>query len=121
MKAAAGVARDGGAIVMAAECADGLPDHGKYGQLLAEAGSPARVLETVGAPGFAAQDQWQVQIQAQIQQRVAVYVYSDGLSDSQIESALLTATRSIEDTVAQLQPRRLCVLPEGPQTIAYLA
>ena len=121
MKAAAGVVRDGGAIVMAAECADGLPDHGRYGQLLAEAGSPARVLETVGAPGFAAQDQWQVQIQAQIQQRVEVYVYSEGLSDGQIESALLRATGSIEDTVAQLQPHRLCVLPEGPQTIAYLA
>ena len=121
MKAAAGVVRDGGTIVMAAECADGLPDHGRYGQLLAEAGSPDQVIETVSAPGFAAHDQWQVQIQAQIQQRANVYVYSDGLSDRQIESALLCSTRSIEDTVAQLQPRRLCVLPEGPQTIAYLA
>ena len=49
-----------------------------------------------------------------------VYVYSDGLDDAEIRAALLTPTRDLEATLAQLQPRRLCVLPEGPLTIAFL-
>ena len=60
-----------------------------------------------------------------IQLRAEVYVYSDGLTDDQIERALFTPCRDIEQTVAELQARygpaaRLCVIPEGPQTIPYL-
>ena len=120
MQAARGVVRTGGAIIMAAGCEDGLPDHGRYAELLAEAGSPEAILELLRRPGFSEQDQWQVQIQALIQQHADVYVYSDGLSDAQIRAALFRPTRDIEATVAELAPERLCVLPEGPLTIAYL-
>jgi len=79
----------------------------------------------ISRPGFVAQDQWQVQIQAQIQLKANVYVYSDGLTDGQIEDALFTPCRDIELTLAQLQDlhgphARICVMPEGPQTIPYL-
>ena len=120
MQAAKGIVRAGGAIVLAAACEDGLPRHGRYAELLAEAGSPDAILELLQRPGFSAQDQWQVQIQAQIQRHADVYVYSDGLDDGEVRAALLTPTRDIATTLAELQPRRLCVLPEGPLTIAYL-
>ena len=125
MSAARQIVRDGGAIVLAGECRDGIPDHGLYARLLSEAGSPQRVLDMVSKPGFAAQDQWQVQIQAIIQLEVEVFVYSDGLSDQQISDALFTPCRRIEDTIQELTHRygkdmRICVMPEGPQTIAYL-
>ena len=120
MQAAKGIVRAGGAIVLAAACEDGLPRHGRYAELLAEAGSPDAILELLQRPGFSAQDQWQVQIQAQIQRHADVYVYSDGLDDGEVRAALLTPTRDIAATLAELQPRRLCVLPEGPLTIAYL-
>ena len=120
MQAARGIVRAGGAIVLAAACEDGLPSHGRYAELLAEAGSPDAILELLQRPGFSAQDQWQVQIQAQIQRHADVYVYSAGLDDAEIRAALLTPTHDIEATLTQLQPRRLCVLPEGPLTIAYL-
>lgn len=79
----------------------------------------------VSKPGFCAQDQWQVQIQAQIQSRADVYVYSDGLTDDEIEQALFIPCRDLELTVAKLlekygSARRICVIPEGPQTIPYL-
>lgn len=120
MQAAKGIVRSGGAIIMAAGCEDGLPDHGRYAELLTEAGSPEAVLELLRQPGFSAQDQWQVQIQALIQQHADVWVYSDGLSDAQIRAALFRPTRDIEATLAELAPERLCVLPDGPLTIAYL-
>lgn len=126
MSAARQIVRQGGAIIMAGACNDGLPDHGKYAALLAQGGSPQGVLDLIAQPGFSEHDQWQVQIQAQIQLHADVYVYSDGLSDEQIEQALFTPCRNIEQTVAALQGQygektRICVLPEGPLTIAYLA
>ena len=45
MSAAAEVVRPGGTIICAAECRDGLPDHGSYGRLLAQGSSPADLLD----------------------------------------------------------------------------
>jgi nickel-dependent lactate racemase len=78
----------------------------------------------VETPGFARHDQWEVQIQALIQRRARVYVYSDGLSDDQVREALLTPCSSIEATLAELLDRSgpeasVCVLPDGPQIIPY--
>lgn len=125
MSAASLIVKPGGAIIIAAECWDGIPEHGLYGQLLAGAGSPRELLATITAPGFLKQDQWQAQIQAQIQLKADVYVRSDGLTDEQIRRALLLPCASIEDTLAQLRSRygeyaTICVLPEGPQTIPWV-
>jgi nickel-dependent lactate racemase len=125
MSAASQIVREGGAILIAAACDDGLPDHGSYAELLIEGGSSQGVLDLISQPGFSVQDQWQVQIQAQIQKKAEVYVYSDGLSDEQIRQALFQPCRDVEGTVAQLLERfgseaRICVMPEGPQIIPYL-
>jgi nickel-dependent lactate racemase len=125
MSAAAQIVREGGAILIATACEDGLPDHGLYARLLAQAGSPQAALALIAQPGFSAHDQWQVQIQAQIQLKAEVHVYSDGLSDEQIERALLIPCRDIASTVAELLTRygpeaRIAVLPEGPLTIGTL-
>ncbi len=125
MSAAAQVVREGGAIIVAADCWDGIPDHGLYGQLLREADSPQALLDTVCAPGFLKQDQWQAQIQALIQLKADVYVRTDNLTTEQIEMALFQPSYSIEDTVTKLlgeygPQASICVLPEGPQTIPYI-
>lgn len=125
LSAAVQVVRQGGAIIIAADCWDGIPEHGLYGQLLREADSPQALLDTVCAPGFLKQDQWQAQIQAQVQLKADVYVRTDNLTVEQIEMALLRPSPRIEDTVAELLSRygsqaSICVLPEGPQTIPYV-
>ena len=76
MSAAAQVLRMGGAIICAAECWDGIPDHGLYGQLLQEANNPQELLDRIMAPGILMQDQWQAQIQAQIQLKADVHIHS---------------------------------------------
>lgn len=126
MSAASQIVREGGAIIIATACEDGLPNHGQYATLLAEGGSPKGILDMISQPGFSVQDQWQVQIQAQIQNRAEVYVYSDGLSDEQITQALFLPCRDIEDAVKNLQMKygpqaHICVMPEGPQLIPYLS
>jgi nickel-dependent lactate racemase len=125
MSAANQVVRDGGAIVIATACEDGLPDHGRYAELLGQVDSPQSILDMISQPGFTVQDQWQVQIQTQIQHRAEVHVYSDGLTDGQIQRALFVPCDDVEATVLQLQRRfgpqaRICAIPEGPQLIPYL-
>jgi nickel-dependent lactate racemase len=126
MSAAALVLKPGGGILIAAECWDGIPEHGAFGELLRRASSPEQLLRTVREPGFVREDMWEAQLLALVRLKGRVYVYSDGLSDEQIRSAHLEPCRSIEDTVGGLLRQygngaRICVLPEGPQTIPYLA
>jgi nickel-dependent lactate racemase len=123
LSAAAQIVRRGGAILLVTACEDGLPNHGRYAALLEEAGSPARVLEMLSKPGFNQPDQWQVQIQAQIQQLAEVHVFSDGLTDEQIRRSLFIPCRDINQTLNKLVARfgpRVCVLPDGPLTIPYV-
>jgi nickel-dependent lactate racemase len=126
MRAADQVVKPGGAILIATNCWDGLPEHGLYGKILRESKSPRELLDRICAPGFLEQDQWQAHIQALIQLKADVYVRSDGLTDDEIRSALLIPCRRIEDTVAELVGKygrgaSICVMPEGPQTIPYIA
>ena len=126
MRAADQIVRPGGAIIIAARCWDGIPDHGLYGKLLRAARNPQELLDTVCAPGFLEQDQWQAHIQALVQLKAEVFVRSDGLTDEQIRAALLLPCRRIEETVAGLLEKHgrgasICVMPEGPQTIPYVA
>lgn len=125
MSAAAQVVKPGGAIIAVSQCWDGIPEHGLFGRLLRQAGSPQKVLETVSQPGFLELDQWEAQVQAQVQLKAEVHVFAEGLTDDQIRAALLIPCRSVEHTLRLLLKRygpaaRICVLPEGPQTVPYV-
>jgi nickel-dependent lactate racemase len=125
MSAASQIVKDGGSIVLAAECWDGIPSHGLFGSLLREAGSLSELLAEVRRPDCRIQDMWQVLVHAQIREKAEVYVYTDGLSDQDIRDAKLQRCTDIAATVVDLARRygpgaRVCVLPEGPQTIPYL-
>ena len=125
LSAANQIIHEGGSIIIASACEDGLPNHGEYAALLKQGGSPQGVIELVSQEGYSAQDQWQVQIQAQIQQKSDVYVFSEGLTFDQVEQALLIPCRNIESTIDDLINKykpapRICVIPEGPMTIPYL-
>ena len=79
----------------------------------------------VEAPGFSRQDQWQVQIQAQIQLRASVYLKSDYLTADQVRSAHIRPVDDLQSAVDEIidsygPDATVCVLPQGPQTIAYV-
>jgi nickel-dependent lactate racemase len=126
MSAAALVVRQGGAILCAAECRDGLPEHGNYKDLLHSSRSPAEMLARIQTPGFSVPDQWEAQIQAQIQLKARVLLKNGYLSPDQVRAAHLEPVDDVEQAVARLLAEygpsaRLCVLPQGPQTIPYVA
>lgn len=126
MSAAAQIVRPGGAIIIASECWDGIPDHGLYGKLLRKASHPQELLDQILSFATPQQDQWQAQIQAQIQLKAEVFLYSHQLSREQIRTTLLSPSDSIEETTDMLIKRygpraKIGILPHGPQTIPYLA
>ncbi len=125
MSAAARITRPGGAIITVSECSDGLPEHGNFKQLLQMRSTPQALLDMIEAPGFAIHDQWGAQVQAIIQRKAEVYLYSS-LDAETVHNAMLIPTEDIEATLARLLSRygagaRVAVLPEGPQTVPYLA
>jgi nickel-dependent lactate racemase len=124
MSAAARIVEPGGDIILAAECWDGIPDHGEYKRLLWEADSPQALLDRVMAPGFRCHDQWEAQLQAQIQIKARVHVYADGLSEGALRQAMVIPSASVEETLAQIRREKpgatMAVLPDGPQTVPYV-
>jgi lactate racemase len=124
LSAAARIVRPGGDIILAAECWDGIPDHGEYKRLLWEAGSPQELLERVMTPGFRCHDQWEAQLQAQVQLQARVHVYADGLTEDELRRAMVVPCLSVEETLAQIWDENpaatVAVLPDGPQTVPYV-
>ena len=76
ISAAAQAVRQGGAILIVTECWDGFPDHGSYRRLIRQVDSPQAMLDLIRQPGFQEHDQWQLQVQAQIQLKAEVFVHS---------------------------------------------
>lgn len=125
MSAAARITRPGGAIIVAAECWDGIPDHGSFGRLLRETRDADDLLARIRARGFSMDDQWQAQILALIAKKADVFVHAGGLSPAQITQAKLRPCPSIEERLASLlsaygSKTRICVLPDGPQTVPFV-
>jgi len=112
--------------VCAAECRYGLPNHGSYGAVLASQPNPAQLLAMINAPGYSVPDQWQVQVQAQIQMKARVLVRTSGLDAAGVRAAHFEPVDDVAGAVREALDRAgadatLCVLPQGPQTIPYLA
>ena len=122
ISAAARVVKPGGLIVCAAECRDGIPDHGSYASILSSQPDPASLLQMIERPGYSEPDQWQVQIQAKIQMQARVLVKTDRLSDDQLKAAHFEPVDDVQAAIAAAgSDASICVLPEGPQTIPFIA
>jgi nickel-dependent lactate racemase len=123
MAAAATVVAEGGTIICAAECRDGLPDDSPYARLLHGAPSIEGVARGLVEGGHAIPDGWQVQVQARVQARARVLLHSR-LPASTVRGAHLEPIEDVGATLAALLRRqpdaRVCIIPEGPQTIPYL-
>jgi lactate racemase len=125
MSAAAKVVREGGLIVVAAECRDGFPDHGEFRQLLASASTPEALLASLSERPRTVPDQWEAQILARVLGEARVAVHTDGLSAGDLDSAFLSPAEDIGATVRDELRRAgeeasCCALPAGPETIPFV-
>jgi lactate racemase len=120
MAAAERVVADGGTIVLAAACADGLPGGGGFARLLEASGGS----DALASPGGRAEpDRWQAQVMGRVLRRARVWLHADGLSDDQVRSAHLRPVRDVSAAVVEALDgagpgARCCVLPQGPLGVA---
>jgi nickel-dependent lactate racemase len=123
MAAADRVVRDGGVVLMAAACGDGVPDGGAFARLLGAARTPR---DLVGASAGPELDRWQAQVLGRVLERAEVQLFSEGLRNDTIRAAQLVPvddlSGAVRDALSQLgSAARVAVLPEGPLTVATVA
>lgn len=125
MSAGNRILKEGGLLILAAECREGVPARSPLDVLLRECKSPEEILLRLNTPGFVRPEQWQAQIQALIQRRARVLVHSS-MPDDVLRAAHLepcaNIVSAVEKELAVRGPAaRVAVLPQGPLTIPYLA
>ncbi|MBW7457977.1 nickel-dependent lactate racemase, partial [Paenibacillus sepulcri] len=124
MSAAHKIVKQGGTIICAAECSDGIPSHGNYADILRMRPTPREILDMINDPKFRLFDQWQVQKQAVIQVWADIIVYST-LSEEDVRAAMMTPTDSVDAALQGLtakygQEMTVAVMPQGPLTIPFV-
>ena len=124
MRAAELIVKDGGTVIIAAECSEGVPHGSPHDRLLRSVGSGEALLAKVAEPAFTWPEQWQGQIQSLIQRRAEIHLHSS-LDEATVRSAHLLPCRDIAETVLRKlatsqNGTRVAVLPQGPLTIPYL-
>jgi nickel-dependent lactate racemase len=124
MAAAAMITAESGTIICAAECRDGLPDGSPYARMLRGSPTIAEAAQRLMESEETVPDGWQVQVQARVQARARVALHS-ALPDAAVRDAHLEPVDDIGALLADLRRRaqgtRVCVLPNGPQTIPYIS
>ena len=121
MDTAAGVVREGGVIIIAAECRDGLGGHEEFLKLVEGAENPGEILERIrrSEPIY---DQWEAQVLARILMKAKVILVSDYISEKTARGLLLDRAKSLEEAleiaygVVGKSPR-IIAIPEGPYVI----
>ena len=116
--------REGGAVILAAECADGLGLE-DFVELLTSEASPAALLDKLHAPGFAQYEQWGAQCWAMIQRQAEFYLYSSMPAET-ARAAHVIPCNDVSATVQELARRHraeqgsepsIAVLPHGHLTV----
>jgi nickel-dependent lactate racemase len=125
MRAAELIVKDGGTVIIAAECSEGVPDGSPHDRLLRSVSDGETLLTKLQEPGFTWPEQWQGQIQSLIQRRAEVHLHSS-LNEATVRAAHLIPSPDIAATIrakvaANGNGASIAVLPQGPLTIPYLA
>jgi nickel-dependent lactate racemase len=125
MSVAGQAVRQGGAVLLAAECAEGMGQP-HYEEMVAWRKSAPELLEMVLAPGFAELEQWAIQCQTMVQAKADVYLHSI-MTRQETERAHLKHCADIQATLAALRERfsaqdgghepSILVLPYGQLTV----
>ena len=116
------IVKKGGAIVVFAECIDGVGrGHEIFYRLMAEAKTPEEVLERIKREE-PIRDQWEAQILARILKNSEVILVTKNIKHSVIEEMHMTPASSPEEAMEEAyrvagKEAKIIVVPEGPYVI----
>lgn len=116
------VVRDGGVIIVFAECIDGVGrGHEEFYRLMAEAKSPDEVLERIKREE-PIKDQWEAQILARILKTAKIILVTKNIKHNVIEEMHMVPASSPEEAIEEAykiagEKPNIIVIPEGPYVI----
>ena len=115
------ILREGGSIVIAAGCSDGIgsPD---FEGLLRRTTDIDAFLDWIEKPGVFTIDQWEIEELIKALKKGRVYLYTDGLSDDDVRDCLVEPVPSVEAGIERALLRHgsdatIAVVPRGPYVI----
>ena len=117
---AARVVKEGGVIIAAAQCADGV-GHAGFGDQLRRCSSAGQLYRNMADPAGET-DKWQVQILARAMRKSTVILVNGTLTKDEVEGMLFVYAKDMEDAFEKAlsiagRDASVSVIPEGPTVI----
>jgi nickel-dependent lactate racemase len=118
------ILKEGGSIIIAAGCTDGVGSK-EFEQLLRETTDIHAFIESIQRPGVFTIDQWEVEELVKALKKAQIYLYTDGLSDEDIRNYLVEPVPSVEAGIALALDRygseaTIAAVPNGPYVMPQL-
>lgn len=118
------ILKDNGAIIIASGCADGVGS-AEFERLLRETTDVDEFIRSIQQPGVFTIDQWEVEELVKALKKAEIYLYTDGLTSSDIEAYLVNPISSVEEGIARALDRHgadatIAVAPKGPYVMPKL-
>jgi nickel-dependent lactate racemase len=117
--------KEGGTIVLAARCAEGLGSR-EFAEALLNYDDIEAFVNCLYEPGFFVPDQWEVQELAKARRKAEVLCFSEGIDAGTLARCFVEPIPSAEAGVRQALDRhgpgaRLAVIPKGPYVVPVVA
>ena len=115
------ILREGGSIVIAAGCADGIGS-AEFEGLLRKTTDIDAFIDWIQKPGVFTIDQWEIEELVKALKKGRIYLYTEGLSDDDVRDCLVEPVPSVEAGIARALDRHgavatIAVVPRGPYVI----
>jgi nickel-dependent lactate racemase len=117
--------KEGGSIVLAARCAEGLGSR-EFAEALLNYDDIEAFVSRLYEPGFFIPDQWEVQELAKARRKAQVLCYSEGIDPDTLSRCFVEPISSVEAGVRQALAQhgpsaRLAVIPKGPYVVPVVS
>ena len=118
------IVKEGGTILIAARCAEGLGSD-EFQDMLLNTPGAAEFAAQLADPDFFAIDQWQLQELCKVLSKAEVMLYSEGIEPEYRDRVWVEVVPSIEEGLAAARERhgpqaRIAVVPKGPYVLTRI-
>lgn len=115
------ILKEGGSIIIAAGCADGIGST-EFEDLLRRTTDIDAFIHSIQQPGVFTIDQWEIEELVKALKKGRVFLYTDSLGDDDVRDCLVEPIPSVEAGIARALKRHgagatIAVVPRGPYVI----
>lgn len=124
LTAALPIVKQGGTIILAAECCEGLGSP-EFSQLLRETTDMDQFMQNILLEDYFVVDQWQLEEYAKVLRKAEVLLFSKGIAPEDKANIFAASIISVEDGITMAlkkhgEKARIVVIPKGPYILTGL-